>query len=285
MGQARSVAPGGRLAFKVLVLVGVLALTGCHESRAIKMVQGAPPPAVGLEVLLGIGPADTYSEWLESAVRSRGESTDNYSWSADRDLAGLRSSEWAVSYTDRQGYGHFFVTHLGSKKVVYLNRDLIAAERVGFLQEDSHPSLTLEVESQGLQPCRRYNDKGWCWAIRGSATNVGPPIVDLSADVELALSVGGRTLAGEALSNTAPDKFRHTSTSRPWPTDQSRTFEYRSRIIPEVYAGPGNVGSGVAVFEVSIATTNRGRVSEKLVVERLTWPPKEAVREWGRGSP
>ena len=264
----------------LLVLgLAALLLSGCAEQKAIKTVQNAHPPNLNLfGALMGIGANPTWKEQLEAGVRFQGDSVDRYRWEASRMLPGLRDGEWYVSFIDTSDTGHFFVANIRTSQVVHLNTDLIAAERIGFLKADTNPRIEIEVDAQGWERCSDWSDRGWCWAIKGVATNMSEPVVSVDAGVRLALQIGDKTIEGSRRSGSAPDKFRYTSESRPWPVGQGRTFKYRSEVVPDVYASPGTTGSGVAVFEITSETATRGKLAEQLIVDRFAWPGVLAVQ-------
>jgi len=244
------------------------------RKEAIKLVQTSQAPGNNLLAMMGVpsGRLDgTWKSYLEHAVAVRGESLDGYEWSARKDVYGLREDEWYVGFANTSHRGHFFAADIQTGKVIHINSDLVTAHRLRHLTVSSNPQLKIVVEAMGFERCERWTDKGWCWAIEGSATNTSSPIVDLDAEVELVFQTGGKTIKGEGISS-AQDPFRRTSPSRPWPVGETRTFKYRSRLIPEVYATSGVEGEGIVVFSTAIETLTQSKTREHLAVETFTWP-------------
>jgi hypothetical protein len=147
----------------------------------------------------------------------------------------------------------------------------LTAHRIGHLQEASRPHLQLSVQQAGFERCESFSNTGWCWAIEGAATNRWEPIVDVDAEVEIVLQTGSKTIKGESV-DMSPDPFRRTTASRPWPVGETRSFKYRSRIIPEVYSSAGVRGKGIVVFSTAVETVTQSKVSEDLVVKSFSWP-------------
>jgi len=242
--------------------------------QAIKLVQESQAPGASVLVLAGAarGQLDgTWKSYLEHAVAVRGESMDGYEWFATRDLHGLRQDEWYVGFVDASDLGHFFAANTQTGKVIHINSDLVTAHRLGHLSADTAPHLKIAVKHAGFERCESWSDKGWCWAIEGSATNTRSPIVELDAEVELVFHAGGKTIKGEGVSSS-PDPFRRTSASRPWAVGETRSFKYRSRIIPEVYATSEVEGEGIVVFSTTVETLTQSKTREHLVVETFAWP-------------
>jgi hypothetical protein len=243
---------------------------------AIELVQNSPAPSRNMVMAFraaanGSKLGGTWQSYLQAGVTARGESLDDYEWFAKEDVSGLRPGEWYVGFMDKSNTGHFFVANTDTNKVIHVNTDMLTAHRIGHLQEESRPHLQLTVQQAGFERCESFSNQGWCWAIEGAATNSGDPIVGVDAEVEIVLQTGGKTIKGESV-DRSPDPFRRTTASRPWPVGETRSFKYRSRIIPEVYASAGVRGQGIVVFSTAVETVTQSRVSEDLVVKSFSWP-------------
>lgn len=267
MALSRMIGPGWRV---FLVAALLFAGASCSDQRAIELVQRSNCEEMGLWSLFIPGVSDwTWQDCLEYSVTEQGGILEDWTWRSSQSFENRREGEWFVSYTDPSGKGMFFIANLMDQKVILVNEDLITAERIGFLQTDERPVLAIDITHAEW----KRDAKGAYYEIKGVATNSTEPIIELDAEVEIAVRIGDQALKGDTWWSKDPDPFRHTSTESPWPVGQSRTFCYRSDRIPAVYLDTKEPGQGVAVFEVSTRTISRSRLSERLHVDRFSWPP------------
>lgn len=182
----------------------------------------------------------------------------------------MNENEWIVFYVHESGVGRGFVVDMNTGAVTDPQADQFTAARVGLLEPDAKTVLTLSELDLGLIPCSSWSAKGWCFQVKGVATNTSESVVSVDAQVDLIVKIGERVFDGEG-SRSAPDRFRYTSASRPWKSGESRTFNYRSRVIPEVYAE--HSGEALAVFEITTGTVARGDVRETYLVDVMSWGP------------
>ncbi len=250
-------------------------LAGCNgDKKAIELVQNTSAINANPMALAFFGKNTESMTWkalMEMRVKMRDESLSEYKWEADRDRDGLRKDEWFVSFTDTNGYGHFFVADITSNQVYHVNEDLLVSDRIGFLGETYDPSLFVEINSHGFEKCSEYGKHGFCYFVKGHATNKKDAIVKVDGEVSIALKIGDKIIKTESV-NQEPDPFRTTSQNKPWKAGEKRSFKYRSEMIPALYKDVSVKGEGIALFDISTETIIRSAINEHYLIQRFNWP-------------
>lgn len=260
----------------ILALLGGCGLqstakTASLSSEAVvKMTRDADCP---VPTLFGapLIPRETCGERAERLARDDFGSTEGWAWTATRDVPGLVDGEWFVQYGNAEASAFMgYVTDVTTGQVSDPQRDLFLGHRVGILAVSDDPPLALTDVVAATSRCNSWSNKGWCFEVRGVATNQGDAIIGVNAEAEMLLKVGGKHIDGEYVRRDF-DAFRTTSASRPWRTGESRTFGYRSNIVPDVYAE--HDGEALGVFWIAVETVAHGKIRSFYVADAVPWPP------------
>lgn len=265
-----------QVAAAVLVL---LQLSGCWlrtspEEEAIRRVRDATCPIPPFAAMMIGAPIKTYGDYVEAIAKRDFGSTEGFTWRATQQREGLKPDEWLVTYTNAGG-GFAYVLDGRTGAVADPHHDVFLAARIGTLHPSDRPALGLTDLRTGVVQCSSWSAKGLCFEVAGTATNLGAAIIELNAEADLTLRIGDRVFDGEGFRNN-PDEFRRTSASTPWPSGEARTFSYRSKLIPEVYAE--TPADALGTFEVTTATVSSGSAEETYVAEAFKWVPDNLPR-------
>lgn len=248
-------------------------------ARAIALVRETQCPMPGfarvIGTLTGLSGDGTCGSLAELRATMNAGSSEGFRWVAAQDFQGLTADEWMVRYVNGVGSGYFFVADLASGRVVDPAQDEFLGARVGFIVESSSV-LRFEVESAGIVRCSDWSHRGWCFDASGTATNTGEEaLTGIEVDMKVSLRLGSRTHEGEGRPRP-PDPFRATSTSHPWPSRETRSFHYRSKILPDVLGTER--GDLLGIMKIATETVTHGMTSEHAVVRFLPWEPDNLPR-------
>jgi hypothetical protein len=253
-------------------MAGAEMLAGADERRAIDMVRKAPCPTANPWLASTDG---TCGSSAEVKARRNNGSSEGYTWRTFRDYPGLLADEWVVAYLNTEERGYFYVVDLGTGRVIDLLEDLFVAARVGHLHETSNPTLRMDNLEAALVRCSDRSRRGWCFEVKGKATNTGAPLINLTVNTRVMLRLGERTHEGEGWPNQ-PDPFRDTSTNHPWPAGETRSFHYRSKVLQDILGTER--GEVLGIMEVGVETVSQGTTREYVVVRRMPWEPDSLPR-------